>query len=292
MPSYVHELLLLLFRNRTNAAAEILRKLDVHLPEYDDVRIEASDLNQVEPAEYRADLVMFLMRGAQKELGIIVEVQLQRKEEKRYAWPAYVANLRARHRCPVCLLVVTTRHSVARWAAGSISLGPGNHFTPLVIGPANTPLITEPDVAEENVELAVLSAIEHGRNANAAVAASVASAAIRASESVDTERSKLYLDLILLSLSESARQALGSMNSLGFEYQSDFARKYVTQGRAEMVLKLLAQRFGPLKPDSRANIEGASYAKLGEIADRLLTAPTLADALKPLRRAAGRGRAR
>src|SRR5687768_11030458 len=101
MPSYVHELLLLLFRNRSQAAADLLRSLDVRIPEYDEVRVESADLNHVKPAEYRADLVLFLMHGAQKRLGIVIEVQLQDKEEKRYAWPAYVTNLRARHRCPV-----------------------------------------------------------------------------------------------------------------------------------------------------------------------------------------------
>src|SRR3954463_9897621 len=115
MPSYVHELLLLLFRNRSRSAADVLRELDVQLPEYDDVCIESSDLSHLEPAEYRADLVVFLLKGTRKALGVIVEVQLQPDENKRYAWPAYATNLRARHRCPVCLLVVTVEEAVARW---------------------------------------------------------------------------------------------------------------------------------------------------------------------------------
>src|SRR5256885_7208873 len=105
MPSYLHELILLLFRNRSGSAADLLRKLDVDVPEYDEVRTESTDLSNLRPAEYQADLVLFLMRGSHKVLGVIVEVQLGRDEDKPYAWPAYIANLRARHRCPVCLLV-------------------------------------------------------------------------------------------------------------------------------------------------------------------------------------------
>jgi hypothetical protein len=132
MPSYLHELLLLLFRNRSGSAADLLRELDVQLPEYDEIRADSSDLSDLRPAEYRADLVLLLMRGSQKVLGVIVEVQLGRDEDKPYAWPAYIANLRARHRCPVCLLVITIEDAVARWAGRSIDLGPGTRCKPWV----------------------------------------------------------------------------------------------------------------------------------------------------------------
>jgi hypothetical protein len=194
MSTYLHELLILLFRNRSTSAAELLRQFDVQLPEYDEVRFESSDLNNLQPAEYRADLVSFLVHGPDKVLGVIVEVQLARDEDKRYAWPAYVANLRARHRCPVCLLVVTIEESVARWAGKAIELGPGTRCSPWVIGPSNTPVITELPDATANVELAVLSAIEHGQSADIALAARTASAALLASAGIDAERSRLYID--------------------------------------------------------------------------------------------------
>jgi hypothetical protein len=105
MSSYLHELLIQLFRNRAKSAADLLRAIDVNVPEYDEVRIESSDLGNVRPAEYRADLVLFLERDSVKMLGIIVEVQLACDKDKPYVWPAYIANLRACHRCPACLLV-------------------------------------------------------------------------------------------------------------------------------------------------------------------------------------------
>jgi len=107
MPSYLHEALLLLFRNRPALAPELLRDaLHVELPSYTEVRIDSADLTNIQPAEYRADLVILLLHGS-PVLGIVLELQLSHDEDKRYAWPAYVANLRARMRCPVCLLVVT-----------------------------------------------------------------------------------------------------------------------------------------------------------------------------------------
>src|SRR5882757_3132657 len=204
MPSYLHEMLLHLFRNRSGSAADLLREFDVDLPEYDDTRVDSSDLTDLRPAEYRADMVLFLMHESQKVLGIIVEVQLGRDDDKPYAWPAYVVNLRARHRCPVCLLVITTNDAVARWAGRSIELGPGTQCKPWVIGPSNTPIVTEIQDAQANPELAVLSAIEHGQSANIPLVSRIASAAILASAGIDAEHSRLYLDLILISLSENA----------------------------------------------------------------------------------------
>ena len=194
MPTYLHELLILVFRNRSTSAAELLRQFDVQLPEYDEVRFESLDLNNLQPAEYRADLVSFLVQGSDKVLGVIVEVQLARDEDKRYAWPAYVANLRARHRCPVCLLVVTIEESVARWAGKAIELGPGTRCIPWVLGPSNAPVVTELPDATANVELAVLSAIEHGQSADPALAKRIAAVALRASAGIDAERSRLYID--------------------------------------------------------------------------------------------------
>src|SRR6202011_1967007 len=211
---------------RSGSAADLLRELDVQLPEYDEIRADSSDLSDLRPAEYRADLVLFLMRGSQKVLGVIVEVQLGRDEDKPYAWPAYIANLRARYRCPVCLLVITIEDAVARWAGRSIDVGPGTRCKPWVVGPSNTPGIPALQDAQENVELAVLSAIEHGQSTDIPLAARIASAAIVASAGIDVERSRLYLDLIQISLSKNIPEAFEvTMNSLGFEYQSDFGRR-------------------------------------------------------------------
>jgi hypothetical protein len=72
MPSYLHELLLTLFRNHPASATDLLRGLEVQLPEHDEVRTESSDISDLKPAEYRADSVLFLVRESQYVLGIVV----------------------------------------------------------------------------------------------------------------------------------------------------------------------------------------------------------------------------
>jgi hypothetical protein len=164
MPSQLHEVLLQLFRNRPALAPELLRDaLHQELPTYGEIRIDSADLTEVQPAEYRADLVVLLLEGL-PVFGIVVEVQLSPDERKQYVWPAYVAGLRARIRCPVCLLVITADDACARWAAKPIALGGSSCLVPWVIGPSGVPEITEEAVAQANPELAVLSAMAHGKD--------------------------------------------------------------------------------------------------------------------------------
>jgi hypothetical protein len=309
MPSHLHEALLFLFRNRPTLAPELLRDaLHVEVPEYTEARIDSAELTDIQPAEYRADLVVLLLHGV-PVLGIIVEVQLSPDERKLFVWPSYVANLRARLELEVCLLVVTADEATARWAAKPIHLGGGNGFTPLVLGPSGVPEITDEAQAQTDPELAVLSAMAHGRDADAGKSARIALAAQWASLGLDEDRSQLYFDLVMASLSEAARRELQTMDPAKYEYQSEFAKRYVAQGRlegkaegkaegkvegkvegkaegrlegrADLVVRQLTLRFGPLPSDVLSRISAASIEELDAIGERLLTAQSLQEALGP-----------
>lgn len=187
MPSQLHDVLLLLFRNRPELAAELLRDaLHVQLPDYTEARIESAELTDVQPAEYRADLVVLLMHDKPVH-GIVVEVQLSRDGRKRFVWPVYAVNLRARLRCPVSVLVVCPDERVARWCAKAVDLGGGNVFTPIVLGPSGVPIVTDEDVATHDPELAVLSAMAHGHDSDPDIAVRIALAATAASARLDVD---------------------------------------------------------------------------------------------------------
>ena len=290
MPSQLHEALLLLFRNRPLLAAELLRDaLHVELPRFHEARIESADLTDLQPAEYRADLVVLLYEG-EPVLGIVVEVQLGPDEGKRFTWPVYATGLRARIRCPVCLLVVAAEEGVARWAARPIELGGGNRFVPLVLGPSGVPEVVDEEAARAGPELAVLSAMAHGRDADAEKALRIATAAVAVSVGLDPERASMYLDLVLASLSEAARKALQSMDPAKYEYQSEFARRYFAEGRAEgraerqveLVLRLLASRFGPLPDEAVERVRHASSEEIDSFAERVLAAASLDEVLRAI----------
>jgi hypothetical protein len=288
MPSQLHESHLLLFRNQPALAAELIRgALGAELPAFREARIASADLTEVQPAEYRADMVVELWADGVPVYGIVVEVQLSEVSRKKFVWPAYVANLRARLECPVALLVVTPDESLARWAAKAASIGGLNHFTPYVLGPSGVPEVTDDARARENPELAVLSAMAHGRNADPVRAIEIAIAAQKATIGLDADRSGIYVDLIMSSLGEAAREALNTMATQKYEFQSDFARHYIAlgeaqgeaRGRAALVVRLLIARFGHIDSDVGDQIQRASVAELDLIGERLLTARTLQDAL-------------
>lgn len=283
MPSVSHDWLVQLFHNRPSMAPELLREvLHVGLPNFTEVQIYSADLTDVQPTEYRADLVLRLLDGTEV-LGIVVEVQLSPDRRKRFVWPVYAATLRARLECPVCLLVVTVDEAIARWAAQAIEMGGGNRFVPLVLRPSGVPEVTDEAQARADPELAVLSAMAHGADPDMEKAVRIARAALSAVRDLDDDRFTMYVDLIGKSHSEVARRAMQAMDPRKYEYQSEFARRYVAQGeikgRAALVIRQLVSRFGPLPQQAEARIAQASVEELDKMGERLLTAQTLDEAL-------------
>jgi hypothetical protein len=257
VPSLQHEALLLLFRNRPALAPELLEQaLHVPLPAYSEARLESSDLTDLSPAEYRADLVVLLVDET-PVLGVVVEVQLQRDDRKRFTWPVYVAGLRARLGCPACVLVVTTTDAVADWCRTPIDLGPGASLSALVIGPASVPVINDISLAERDPELAVLSTMAHGHEPHAEV---VGHAALLAALHLSDDRAVLYSDLVYAALSEAARAALENLMATGtYEFQSDFAKKHQAKGRAEGLAEAILDV-----------LDARGLAVSGEVRDRIV----------------------
>ncbi len=140
MPSLSHEALPLLFRNCPELAPQLMREsLGVKLPEYSVIHEQSTDFTEALPTEYRADLVVQLADDRGPVMGLVVEVQLRRDPQKRYTWPVYVTNLRARLQCDALLLVVTPFEHVAAWCRERISLGGGSFVQPWVVGPEAVP---------------------------------------------------------------------------------------------------------------------------------------------------------
>jgi hypothetical protein len=231
MASMAHEVLVDLFKNRPSLGAELLSEaLGVALPSYTEARLISIDLTQIRPAEYRADVAILLLAGDAPIWVLIVEVQLGIDPQKRYSWPEYTMGSRAKHRCPVGLLVVAPDPDVAAWCAEPIETGiPGFVLSPPVLGRKTVPVVTDPVEAARRPELAVLSAMAHGESE---LGEAIAAAVLPGIQGLDDERVRFYGDLVLNSLSEATRQSLETKMK-GYEYQSEFAKKYVAQGRDE-----------------------------------------------------------
>ncbi|HEY0513483.1 MAG TPA: hypothetical protein VGH73_16355 [Thermoanaerobaculia bacterium] len=187
-------------------------------------------MTEIQPAEYRADIVVVLLERDSVVRVIVVEVQLAVDPRKRFSWPAYVVGVRAIHGCPADLLVVAPDPAIARWCAEPIEIGvPGFVLHPPVLHRTAVPVVTDLGEAARRPELGVLSAMAHGETGQGAT---IAAAVLPAIRELDEDRARLYYDLVYNSLNEAACRAMEAMMK-GYEYQSDFAKKYVAQGRAE-----------------------------------------------------------
>ena len=234
MPSSTHEAFIEMFRNRPSLAAELLSgPLGVRLPAYRRARVEPGELTDLVPTEYRADAVVTLTADSDAPvLAVVVEAQLGRDPGKRWSWPVYLATLRARLRRPTALLVLCPDPGVADWCAVPIDLGhPGWTLRPLVAGPDRIPMVIDPGEAARSPELAVLSAIAHGAGP---ARDKVLHALLAGLSTIDDQHLARYHDVVLAALPAAARQYLEDLMTTGtYEYQSDFVRKYINQGRAE-----------------------------------------------------------
>ncbi len=232
MLSLDHEILVALLRNSPALACDLARRLDATIPAADPICVSESKLTEIVPTEYSADLVLLLGPETKPDFGLVVEVQLRADERKRYSWPVYATALRARYRCPSCVLVVALDPRVARWAAQPIELGqPESSFVPLVLGAEGVPAVTDGAAARSCPELGVLSALVHNDKEDVARAALAGAAAVY---SVDEAKATLYNDLVWRALSERALGRLeAEMDVENYEVQSEFALRHIAKGREE-----------------------------------------------------------
>ncbi|WP_196776932.1 hypothetical protein [Haloechinothrix halophila] len=155
------------------------------------------------------------------------------------------------------LLVLCASDRVAEWCGAPIEVGhPGYALRPLVIGPHGIPLVNDPSQASQNPELAVLSAMAHGGDPGGE---KVLSALLAGLQTVDDDLAKLYADQVMAALPTAAQACWEDMMAIGtYEYQSDFARRYYGQGRAEgeanALFAVLEARGIAVPDDARARI--------------------------------------
>jgi predicted transposase YdaD len=148
------------------------------------------------------------------------------------------------------LLVVTASGKTARWASEPIVTGPGGQLLPLVVGPEGVPVITDPERAKQDPELAVLSVMAHGHG-DVETAVKIALSAATATAQLDEDTRVLYSDLIEAALSEAARKAF-AMLPQGYEFQGPTYKKAMAEGRRE----------GKLEGKAEGKLEGKAEAVL------------------------------
>ncbi|MFI5714712.1 hypothetical protein [Nocardia sp. NPDC051750] len=236
MPSTPHEVVIDMFTERPGLVAPLLAALGCELPDYETVVPRSERAAVVAPTEYYADAVIAFERGGNPVLAVVLEVQLRPDPDKPWSWPVYTASLRSRMKCPVLLLVFCADARTAKWAAKPLDFGFGNPpitLTPLVLDPSSVPVVTDPEVATALPELAVLSAVAHPRHPDHARIWQALATGLR---TLGADPALRYHDFILTMLPPAVRPVWEAFMSTGlrdYNFTSDFARKYIAEGRAE-----------------------------------------------------------
>jgi hypothetical protein len=308
MPTLEHGAIVEMFRENPALAVHLLATVfHRDVPPHAAVRVADSGLDQLIPVEFRADLVLEVLDGEGKVLlALVVEVQRDRTPRKKYTWAVYGAVARAERECPAIVLVVAPDAEVAAWAGETIDLGLGlGTLQPLVLGPATLPVVTDPTVATNDVELAVLSAMAHG---NGPEGLAVVETAFLALGRLDREHEAVYFQIIWTVLREPMQRALralvmerqtegkatlptfaqqliefgareGKLDGLR-EGKLDGLREGELKGKRDALLRLLTRAGIALTEDERAHIRGcADPALLDRWVDNVLGAKTAADVL-------------
>jgi hypothetical protein len=282
-----HEAPLELIRQHPALAVDLLRAFTgLAVPDQSEIRLGPNSLNAVIPAEFTADAVVTVSDpgSGRPHIVIVVEPQGRDDDTKRYAWPAYLANVRNAVKCPTAILIVICPDPAeADKCRQVIEMGhPRWDLWPIVIDPLHAP-DAEGAGPYLTLFLACLPALDM---ANPAVARRVLAAILDTGAS-DADRRKL-VTIILKRASRAARQILEDLMT-AVEWKDDWVESFVNVGRAEGIaegraegraetvaselMRLLALRkLGPGKKHLALIAECTDLATLQRWFDRAATA--------------------
>lgn len=285
MVTSAHEAAHRIFQDRPELLSPVFGILDVPLPAPAAVEVLTPDTTEIRPLERRVDSVLRVAPKAEDEEGVFllaIEAQGRRDLGKPGSWAYYLAHLGAKYDCPVLLLVTCQDASTARWAAGPFHRGPKGWRTslsvhPLVLGPDNVPVITDPERAARDLALAAFSAMTHGNDPDiTAILEALASALGRA----DGESAEYFTELLEIGLGEGpARTTWRKLMSMGtfFPGRGTIVEESYLKGektgrvaeRAETILQVLARRDISVPADVRERVTSCTdLDALGSWLDR------------------------
>lgn len=262
MPSTEHDSLCELFRQRPSLAAEMLGDiLGTRLPDYRVAHLRSETVTDDRLAERHADAVVEFCaaESGDKLFAVVVEIQLRQDRAKHYSWPFYLMGVRDRLKCDAYLLVVCLDRKTANWCSRTINLGhPGMTLTPIVLSPDDIPYVIDPAEAARLPELAVMSAMVHGRERSSGK--KVLATLHHAYDALDAEHRTRYHAFVCDVLPKWARIYLEQQLSLTeYEYKNEFSRTHVAEG------KRAARR-----EDILANLEARGIEVSDEVRDRIM----------------------
>ncbi|MZE76196.1 hypothetical protein [Streptomyces xinghaiensis] len=265
MVSSSHEAMHRIFQEDPGIFARTFDRLGIPFTDPVAVSLLPTDLTEIKPLERRLDTLLRVDTAHGDSYLLAVEAQGRKDPDKHGSWAYYLSHLYAKYRLPPVLLVVCQEESTARWAAAPLHIGPPQWRTltirPLVLGPHNVPLITDPSTAARDIPLATFAAITHGKHP---CAATMLKALATALKTLDAETATIFRELTELGLGKSpGAQIWRDLMAIDLSFfRSETSQKLReegrAEGRAEDILMILETRGLPVSGEARERITGCA----------------------------------
>jgi hypothetical protein len=283
MPGIRHQAVVQLLRDEPQLLAMLLERLGVRLPLGAVPDLRDSNLSNRDPA-YLKELIadnVFLFRGLTRQLAVVFEVQTGRpKQDRKLAWPAYLTNARAVHKCDTVLCVIGLSADAVRGSMQAIRTGhPDFQLRPRVTGFG---LLPPPGGAAFGPELTVIKVMTRELDLSTHEGRMFALVSIA---TVPDHKRELYSRYIRAVVPPPIRKELNKLMSTVIKdpFMDRLIAKGEAVGRAEgkaleaarMLLRYLDSRFDV--PDNRRK-QVEDCTDVGRIEawfDQALTATTL-----------------
>lgn len=245
LPTKLHEALVDVFRYDPSMAVTLVAEVrGIALSDHHRARLDTNDAG-LRRSKHRADAVVLLDNAhGRPEDAIVVEVQLDQDGEKYWTWPAYVVAVRSRGRSRTTLLVICVSDAVARWAMTPIPVSVPDSLLmfPVVVGPEQMPILTDPNQARRRPMMAVLSALIHQRHPDLG---KILDALLDGVDTLEEHEVERHLDIVYAGMTENGRHDLESrMTTQTYQYQGAFLRRLQqrwAESRAEGRVEGLAE---------------------------------------------------
>ena len=286
MPSLWHDSANDLFKENPELAGKILRDLmGVELPPDVPLSLAPSNFIDRPSRDLIADTVIVAGPTGEPMRGIIVEVQQNKKADKRRQWPRYAAALWLQHDCPVDVLVICPDEPTAAWFAAAIPTKlEGYTHWPKVLRPAQVPATTTAEQVAADPLMAVLSVAYYGTDR------AVADAFVAGIGSLGAERGQDYYECGVRMSPAAVRQILEELVSTTYkEPYSQFGKRHYGEGRVEGLIEgerntvLMVLKARNLKVTESERERVANCADLDQLkawAEAALTATNTSDVFR------------
>ncbi|MCH7229626.1 hypothetical protein L0U85_01930 [Glycomyces sp. L485] len=263
MPKAPHEALHHLFRDDPDLVRRALKEcLDEDFPRFRSVALIDSDPTEIKAITREVDTALMVETDEGAEILIIEPQSKPPTQAKIRAWHWYLSYFEAHFDVAATLIIITAEKATATSCRRPMTLGPERRASatvhPFVIGPDNTPFITEKAQAAEDVMLAVFAALAHRRDPGIHAALDTLAEVL---VDIDLESAKFFAEYVEIGLGEgSARKHWRSIimattyplrSELRREFEERGEERGMYKGQATMLFELLAARGIELSQSQR-----------------------------------------